>query len=772
MPAPARSSAAVWDAVVARDGSGGFSTVQAAIDAAPTGSAKPYVIFIKPGTYREKIVVPSDKPFLSLAGKPGDEPILAYGDYAREIGADGKPLGTGRTASVSIQAHDFSATNLVFENTSGPHASVGQAIAVAVDADRCVFDHCVFHGEQDTLYANGGRQLYKDCTLSGCVDFIFGNAAAVFDHCNIVSTDPGCITAQSRTAPDQPTGYVFLGCRLIGSAPKASVHLGRPWRPYARVVYLDCDMGPQIAPEGWDDWRDPAKRATAFYAEFGSTGPGADLAARASWSHALSLAEARAYLPRTFLAGSDGFDPDPQADLESSSEDNSGAAEPQPAVSTTGTSDAIAPPRIPNRTFSITRFGAVGNAITLDTKAIQAAVDACGKAGGGIVDVPAGRYLTGPITLASKIDLRLDRGATLLMTQDTSQYALDNGRYQNDISCDNCIDVAITGAGTIDGQGRTWWDRFDDQRHAPPGSPKPQHRPYLIVITSCARVLVQGVILANSPSFHLVPGHCRDVRIEDVTITAPPNSPNTDGIDPSGWNFLIDRCTIDVGDDNIAIKPSGSAPLSIGGATDSRQASCKNFLIRDCTFLHGHGMSIGGQTPGGLDGLTVTNCVFRGTHSGIRLKAARGSGGLVQDLDYNHLSMTDVRVPIDMSSYYFSMPAGGPATDSAQPVTATTPIWRNIAISDVTATGADTDISVVGLPEMPFSSIAMNRVDLRGKHAGEIVHAKNVLMTDCAISSDDAIPLQTVDADVIQDAGKSPARGYRAGKRLDSPQPK
>ena len=299
---------------MAADGSGDYKTVQAALDAVPSGNAKPFTIYLKPGTYHEKLTVPQDKPFVHLAGASADTTTLTYGDYARMKGPDGQEIGTGKTFSLTVLGHDFEADNITVENSAAPRAVVGQAVALAVNADRSVFRHCHFTSLQDTLYANKGREYYQDCLIKGDVDFIFGNAAAVFDGCEIQSVGKGYATAQSRTDATQATGYVFIHCHLTGSAPAGSVALGRPWRPYARVVYLDCTLGPHIEPQGWSDWsvNDTDREKTVFYAERGSTTPDGkpvDVTARVAWSHQLTADEAKPFLPETFLKGDDNWNP-------------------------------------------------------------------------------------------------------------------------------------------------------------------------------------------------------------------------------------------------------------------------------------------------------------------------------------------------------------------------------------------------------------------------------------------------------------------------------
>ena len=400
-------------------------------------------------------------------------------------------------------------------------------------------------------------------------------------------------------------------------------------------------------------------------------------------------------------------------------------------------------PTIPARVFRVTDFGAVGDGKTMNTAALRKAVAACGQAGGGMVLVPPGRFLTQPFTFVSNMDLRLERGATLLLSADPADYALPAGQGRNRqcVEAADCHDVALTGSGTVDGQGAAWWPRYAKGYTPPPGTPPPIHRPYLIEFSRCTRVLVRDVSLRNSPSFHLVPSACRDVTIDGVTIKAPPDAPNTDGIDPSGWNYSIRRCTIDVGDDCIALKPSA--------LIEPGQPSCRDFIIENCTFLHGHGLSIGGQTPGGLQTMTVRDCAFQGTVAGIRMKANRGSGGPVENVSYDNLTMKDVRTPILITSYYPKIPKS-PGQDPAQPVDPRTPIWRHIHISNVTAEGADVAGQIVGLPEMPVSDVTLTNVHLSARKGIQVVHARGVRFVRSQITAQDGPPFIQEDAEIIR----------------------
>ena len=293
------------DVTVASDGSGQFRTVQQAVNAAPANSLTRFVIRIKPGVYKARIVVPHDKPFLSFVGDDAQTTVLTDDRYAAMTGPDGQPLGTFRTPSTTIEADDFIAENITFENSAGPK---GQAVALAVLGDRAVFRNCRFLGWQDTLLAQTGRQYFIDSYIDGAVDFIFGGSIAYFENCHIHAKGNGYITAAS-TPKDQRYGYVFSRCRITGESPAVQTDLGRPWRDYASVAFLRTEMSGNIRPAGWNNWSRPDREKTARYAEYGSTGPGADRATRASWTSQLTTAAALALTPGNVLGGADGWNP-------------------------------------------------------------------------------------------------------------------------------------------------------------------------------------------------------------------------------------------------------------------------------------------------------------------------------------------------------------------------------------------------------------------------------------------------------------------------------
>jgi pectinesterase len=303
-----------------------FPTIQNALDHHPwPGPGGRVVIEIAPGTYNERVIITQNHPnvtFLGMGKSPQDV-VITNSLNAKVAG------GTFFTETVEVNGAGFEADNLTFENAAG---NTGQAVAVANRADRSIFKHCRFLGHQDTLFADYGRQYYVDSYIEGGVDFIFGNAAAVFEHSELHANGPGYLTAQSRTAPDQTTGYVIVDSKVTSSIERstptmdpatpgakstASAHnatgLGRPWRPYSRVVYIHTDLPADLNPDGWNNWNNPANEKTAYYAEFGSTGPGANPSARVPWSHQLTSSQANQYLPQNFLSGKDNWNPRAEA---------------------------------------------------------------------------------------------------------------------------------------------------------------------------------------------------------------------------------------------------------------------------------------------------------------------------------------------------------------------------------------------------------------------------------------------------------------------------
>lgn len=282
---------------VAPDGTGDFSTIQDAIDGAKSFPDKRITIYINNGLYEEKVKVHSWNNRLTLKGETADGVVIRWGDYFDKMNRGRN--STFHTATLLIQGDDFRAENLTIENNAG---AVGQAVALAVEADRGVFENCRILGNQDTLYTDGAnaRQYYKGCYIEGTTDFIFGGATALFENCTIHSKSNSYITAAS-TPKGRLYGFVFLNCKLTAADGVNQVYLGRPWRSYAKTVFVKCDMGGHIRPEGWHNWNSPEKERTVLYAEGANTGPGADTANRVSWVRILSDKEINKYNAKEVL---------------------------------------------------------------------------------------------------------------------------------------------------------------------------------------------------------------------------------------------------------------------------------------------------------------------------------------------------------------------------------------------------------------------------------------------------------------------------------------
>lgn len=299
-------SKAATNLVVAADGSGQFTNLQQAIMAVPAGSAEnPVIIHIKPGVYREVIYIQREKRFFHLLGEDPEKTIITFDLNANMTGLDGKPIGTFRTPTVVIDADDFTAENITFENSAGP---VGQALAVRIEGDRGVYRNCRFLGWQDTIFANRGRQYFENCYIAGHVDFIFGGATCFFEKCRIECLRGGYITAAS-TPDNVPFGFVFSNCKITGKSPEVKTYLGRPWRDYSAVTYLNTEMSEVVRPEGWNNWGQPRREKTSRYAEYNSSGPGANSEKRVPWAKQLTEAEAKQITIKTVLSGTDGWNP-------------------------------------------------------------------------------------------------------------------------------------------------------------------------------------------------------------------------------------------------------------------------------------------------------------------------------------------------------------------------------------------------------------------------------------------------------------------------------
>ena len=382
-------------------------------------------------------------------------------------------------------------------------------------------------------------------------------------------------------------------------------------------------------------------------------------------------------------------------------------------------------PKIPGKVFSILSYSASGDGITTNTKAIQAAIDAAKAAGGGVVEVPAGVFLCGPLRFANRINLHLEKGAVLRMLP-LETYPGGTSHPENFISGSNLHDIAITGQGTIDGQGAPWW---------PFAKTKGANRPRMIALSSCERILIESVTLMNSPMFHIaIGGGSSDVIVRGVIVRAPPStdpvqpSHNTDACDVSGHNILVQDCDISVGDDNF----------TCGGGT-------YDVLITHCTYGNGHGVSIGSGTKGGVWNFTVSHCTFTNTDCGIRIKTDRDRGGHVQNITYEDLQMTNVAFPILVYATYMAkekeyrdltnLTSAIAASYPTAPVGKTTPLYSNITFRNITATAAAGKRAglIWGLPEMNASDIFLENVKITADKPLGIFNARAVRLINCQI---------------------------------------
>jgi len=364
-------------------------------------------------------------------------------------------------------------------------------------------------------------------------------------------------------------------------------------------------------------------------------------------------------------------------------------------------------------------YGAKADGVTKNTKAIQAAIDACSAAGGGTVKLTGGTFVSGPVMIRSKVTLEIDKGTTLMGSPDHDDYpAITEFKApgtQALVSAKNAEDIAITGSGTIDGNGQSWWEEARKTKGAGIVG-EVQFRPRLVVFDHCKRVKLEGVTIKDSPSWQVVPYYSDHVEIRNVRILAPQHSPNTDAIDPfSSSNMVIDHVYADVGDDNIAIK---SGIINSPGPDDPST----NITITDCEFMHGHGLSIGSEIAGGAKNIHAERIHFKGTDQGIRVKANRDRGNQVYNLSFKDLTMEDVKNPILISEYYpKALPEGEVET---APITRLTPFFHDITIENVKAVNSGNAGIIVGLPESPVKNVVLKNVNIAAETGMTVAYAE------------------------------------------------
>lgn len=449
-------------------------------------------------------------------------------------------------------------------------------------------------------------------------------------------------------------------------------------------------------------------------------------------------------------------------------------------------------------TFNIIKYNAKADGITLNTQSIQKAIEACNKNGGGVVLVPDGLWLTGPVVLLSNVNLHLQKNALLQFTRDFDQYPLVKGnwegleqmRNQSPLSAANATNIAITGSGIIDGSGDAWrmvkkdkltesqWKNLvasggivseDKKIWYPsektlkgsqmknPGVIEPGKttefynsikdflRPNLLVFANCKKVLLEGVTFQNSPAWCLHPLMCEDLTVRNIYAKNPWYAQNGDGIDvESCKNVLIENSTFDVGDDGICIKSGRDE------AGRKRGMPTENVWVRNCTVYHAHGgFVIGSEMSGGAKNLYVENCTFAGTDIGLRFKTTRGRGGVVENIYINNINMIDIAGEAILFDMYYAakdpVPLAGEKREAPKvqmlPVTEETPQFKNFYVNNVVCNGAEKAVFVRGLPEMHIENIFLQNMVIRSQKGIEISEATGIMFKNVKIVSQDTNPV-------------------------------
>jgi polygalacturonase len=451
--------------------------------------------------------------------------------------------------------------------------------------------------------------------------------------------------------------------------------------------------------------------------------------------------------------------------------------------------------------FNIRKFGAVPDGLTLNTKAINDAINACHKKGGGVVVIPEGLFLTGPIELKSNVNLHLKKNALVQLTADFNEYKLVAGnweglpqmRNQSPMSATNATNIAITGEGIIDGAGDAWrmvkkdklsesaWKKLvasggvlsaDKKTWYPsenslkgstmknPGEIKPEKdaafyasvkdflRPNLLVLTNCKRILLEGVTFQNSPAWCLHPIMSSDITIRNINVKNPWYAQNGDGLDlESCSNVLVDNSVFDVGDDGLCIKSGRDE------AGRKRAMPTQNVWIRNSTVYHAHGgFVIGSEMSGGARNIWVDNCTFIGTDIGLRFKTTRGRGGIVENIYINKIAMKDIVGEAILFDMYYAAQdpialvgeKREPPKVEEQPVTEATPQFRNIFINDVVTNGAEKAIFVRGLPEMNVKNIVMENMVLQAKHGLDMTEGSGITLKNVKLLTSNTDPVMNI----------------------------
>ncbi|WP_262920281.1 glycosyl hydrolase family 28 protein [Parabacteroides sp. FAFU027] len=403
-------------------------------------------------------------------------------------------------------------------------------------------------------------------------------------------------------------------------------------------------------------------------------------------------------------------------------------------------------PTIPVGTFLITNYGAINSTTVDNTSAIQQAINACSTAGGGTVVIPAGTYLSGPLSMKNKVNLQISAGAVLKLLPYGSGNGTVAGTYPNSgttndyndfIYGKNLNNIKISGTGTIEGQGSDWWTAYKANTSI--------SRPCLIRFDGCSYVEITGITLQNAPNVHITIGKSgTNATISSVIIISPSTSPNTDGIDTWSPYVNILNCNIACGDDNIAMD-SGSQYIT----------------VKNCTFGTGHGCSVGSYAAN-VGNIVVDSCSFSKTTSGIRLKTARDRGGVEQYFTYSNITMSGVTTPFYITSYYPKEPTS-PGTDPAQAITSTTPTWQHINFQNITVTGSNSAGILWGLPEQSITDVVFDNVKISATTSMKAYYVKDLVFKNgstITVNSGNALLTYSTNASGInQTTGKAISTG-------------
>jgi pectin methylesterase-like acyl-CoA thioesterase len=716
--APA-SAAATVTLTVAKSGAE-YTSVQAAVNAVPDNSATPYTILVGPGTYQEAVTIPATKLHLTLLGATRNPAnvVITAANYNGETDPAGGTYGTEGSATVHVQASNFTAEYITFSNTFDkndfPAVTGTQAVAIAMEGDRQIYQHDIFYGHQDTLLSwdstatTSLRQYVYDSVIEGDVDFIFGNGSLVVDRSHIIALNDGIYTKAYLTAPatygtDQ-YGILITGSTVTSTLAPNDVYLGRAWVPYTgavpqlviRTTNLPAQMNatdPYLGISG-------ATFTAGRYGEYDNTGFGADPSNTSRPQ--LTDAQAPSYTAQAYLAGSDGWDPvapaagptTASAALQQSSALGDTRHVTQPTVPATCQTVASALPSPANETFSDALESAAP-----DTARIQAALTACAGTGQSVVLAADGAdtgFLSGPLTIGSDEYLVIGAGVTLYASRQASDYQIAGDATCGSIgtSSNGCnafitvtgVDSGIEGEGlpglgrdhqgTIDGRGdlpilgtdTTWWQVAATAT----AEGLKQVNPRLIQATDANNLTIYDLTLTNSPKEHLYFKNGGGFVVWGLRIDTLDTSLNTDGIDfdSSAYGTIHDSVIQD-GDDCVAMQTNN--------ATDA------HITVSDNQCYGTHGISIGSETTYGLEDILVENNFIdgkdaAGTEStiaaGIRIKSYEGAGGKVTDVKYVDTTMRNLQYPILINPFY-DPPTGTSA-----------PYFASIEIDGATETGS------------------------------------------------------------------------------------